>query len=40
MKSTKLQTLGRIWRDYWNILIENTFHAYVLGERTSMKNEL
>ena len=40
MKSTKVQTLGGIWRKYWNILIENTFHAYVLGEHTSMKNEL
>ena len=25
MKSTKVQTLGRIWRKYWNIWIENTF---------------
>ena len=25
---------------YWNIWIENTLHAYVLGERTSMKYEL
>ena len=25
---------------YWNIWIENTLHAYVLGEHTSMKNEL
>ena len=41
MKSTKVQTLGRIWRMvYWNIWIENTLHAYVLGEHTSMKNEL
>ena len=39
MKSTKVQTLGRIWRTvYWNIWIENTLHA--LGEHTSMKNEL
>ena len=37
MKSTKVQTLGGI---YWNIWIENTLHAYVLGEHTSMKNEL
>ena len=41
MKSTKVQTLGGIWRMvYWNIWIENTLHAYVLGEHTSMKNEL
>ena len=41
MKSTKVQTLGEIWRMvYWNIWIENTLHAYVLGEHTSMKNEL
>ena len=41
MKSTKVQTLGRIWRMvYWNIWIENTLHTYVLGEHTSMKNEL
>ena len=40
MKSTKVKTLGGIWRKYWNIWIENTFHAYVLGEHTSMKNEL
>ena len=41
MKSTKVQTLGGIWRMvYWNIWIENTVHAYVLGEHTSMKNEL
>ena len=40
MKSTKVQTLGGIWRKYRNIWIENTFHAYVLGEHTSMKNEL
>ena len=39
--STKVQTLGGIWRMvYWNIWIENTLHAYVLGEHTSMKNEL
>ena len=25
MKSTKVQTLGGIWRKYWNIWIENTF---------------
>ena len=25
---------------YWNIWIENTLHAYVLNEHTSMKNEL
>ena len=25
MKSTKVQTLGRIWRKYWNIWIENNF---------------
>ena len=25
---------------YWNIRIENTLHAYVLNEHTSMKNEL
>ena len=25
---------------YWNIWIENTLHAYVLGEHTSMKKEL
>ena len=24
MKSTKVQTVGRIWRKYWNIWIENT----------------
>ena len=42
MKSTKVQTLRRIWRMvYWNIWIENTLHAYVLGEEhTSIKNEL
>ena len=40
MRSTKVQTLGRIWWKYWNISIENTLHAYVLGEHTSMKNEL
>ena len=40
MKSTKVQTLGGIWRKYWIIWIENTLHAYVLGEHTSMKNEL
>ena len=42
MKSTKVQTLGGIWwmvHVYWNIWIENTLHAYVLGEHTSMKNE-
>ena len=38
MKSTKVQTLGGIWRMvYWNIWIENTLHAYVLGEHTSRK---
>ena len=40
MKSTKVQTLRKIWQKYWNIWIENTLHAYVLGEHTSMKNEL
>ena len=25
MKSTKVQTLGGIWRKYWNIWIENNF---------------
>ena len=40
MKSTKVQTLGGIWRKYWNIWIENTLYAYVLGEHTRMKNEL
>ena len=25
---------------YWNIWIDNTLHAYVLGEHTIMKNEL
>ena len=40
MKSTKVQTLGGIWQKYWNIWFENTFHAYVLGEHTSMKIEL
>ena len=40
VKTTKVQTLGGIWRKYWNIWIENTLHAYVLGEHTSMKNEL
>ena len=41
MKSTKVQTLGEIWRMvYQNIWIENTLHAYVLNEHTSLKNEL
>ena len=41
MKSIKVQTLGGIWRMvYWNIWIENTLHVYVLGEHTSIKNEL
>ena len=41
MKSTKVQTLGRIWRKYCNIWIENTFHAYVLGiYRTSFQHNL
>ena len=42
MKSTKVQTLGRIWHIYWNIWIENTVACiyYVLGEHTSMENEL
>ena len=40
MKSTKVQTLGGIWHKYWNIWIENTLHAYILDEHTSMKNEL
>ena len=41
MKSTKVQTLGGIWwMVYWNIWIENTLHEYVLGEHTSMENEL
>ena len=30
MKSTKVQTLGGIWRMvYWNIWIENTLHIYI-----------
>ena len=37
---TKVQTLSAIWLKYWNIWIENTLHVYVLGEHTSMKNEL
>ena len=36
MKSTKAQTLGAIWLKYWNIWIENTLHAYVSGEHTSI----
>ena len=41
MKSTKVQTLGGIWRKYWGIFgLKTPFHAYVLGEHTSMKNEL
>ena len=41
MKSTKVQTLGGIWRKYWNIWIENTLHAYVLGiYRTSFQHNL
>ena len=39
MKSTKVQTLGGIWRKYWNIWIENTLASYVLGDCTSKKNE-
>ena len=38
MKSTKVQTLGGWYIK--NIWIENTLHAYVLNEHTSMKNEL
>ena len=35
MKSTKVQTLGRIWRKYWNIWIENTFSCIcIIGEHT------
>ena len=38
MKSTKVQTLGGIWRKYW---IENILHAYVLGiYRTSFQHNL
>ena len=40
MKSTEVHTLGRIWLKFWNIWIENTLHAYVLDEHTSMKNKL
>ena len=40
MKSTKVQALGGIWRKYWIFGLKTTFHAYVLGEHTSMKNEL
>ena len=37
MKSTKVQTLC----GYIGIFgLKTTFHAYVLGEHTSMKNEL
>ena len=39
MKSTKVQTLGGIWRKYQNILIENTFACNLL-EHTSMTNKL
>ena len=35
MKSTKVQTLGGIWRKYG---LKTPFHAYVT--RLSMKNEL
>ena len=44
MKSTKVQTLGRIWLKYWNIWIENTFACIsiiVLGiYRTSFQHNL
>ena len=31
MKSTKVQTLGGIWRKYWNIWIENNFSCICIG---------
>ena len=44
MKSTKVQTLGKIWWKYWNIWIENTFaciRIIVLGiYRTSFQHNL
>ena len=43
MKSAKVQTLGAIWLNYIIGIfgIETPLHAYyVLGEHTSMKNEL
>ena len=42
MKSTKVQTLGGILAEIAIGIfgLKTTFHAYVLGEHTSMKNEL
>ena len=41
MKSTKVQTLGAEFGGNIGIFgLKTPFHAYVLGEHTSMKNEL
>ena len=40
MKSTKVQTLAEFGGNIGIFGLKTTFHAYVLGEHTSMKNEL
>ena len=40
MKSTKVQTLAEFSGNIGIFGLKTTFHAYVLGEHTSMKNEL
>ena len=40
MKSTKVQTLAEFGGNIGKFGLKTTFHAYVLGEHTSMKNEL
>ena len=40
MKSTKVQTLAEFGTNIGIFGLKTPLHAYVLGEHTSMKNEL